>query len=82
MESSFDRLEEKVRKTVEVVKRLRRENAELHAKAQAAEKNQGASAEVQKQLEHLDKELKSLKGERAEVKERIAKLVEVLDNLE
>ncbi len=82
MESSFDRLEEKVRKTVEAVKRLRKENAELHAKLHAAEKSQSGSAEVQKQLDHLDKELKALKSERAEVKDRIGKLVEVLDNLD
>jgi len=79
---NFDRLEEKVRKTVEVVKRLRKENAEIAARLHAAEKAQGASSEADKQLEALEKELKALKSERAEVKDRIARLVDVLDNLE
>lgn len=82
MENGFDRLEEKVKKTVEVVKRLRKENAEVTARLHAAEKAQGASAEVQKQLDALDKELKALRAERSEVKERIGRLVEVLDNLD
>lgn len=82
MENGFDRLEEKVRKTVEVVKRLRKENTEISARLHAAEKQHGASAEAQKQLDALEKELKALKSERAEVKDRIGRLVEVLDNLE
>jgi len=93
---SFDRLEEKVRKAVEVVKRLRKENADLqhrldegkrHAadvekRVHTLEKQHGATSDAHKQLEALDKELKLLRSERAEVKERVARLVEVLDNLE
>lgn len=79
---NFDRLEERVRKTVEVVKRLRKENGELQAKLHTAEKAQGASAEAQKHVEGLEKELKALKAERGEVKDRIARLVEVLENLD
>ncbi len=82
METSFDRLEERVRKTVEVVKRLRKENAGLVARLEAVAKQHGATTEAQKQLDALDQELRALKAERAEVKDRIAKLVEVLDNLE
>jgi FtsZ-binding cell division protein ZapB len=82
METSFDRLEEKVRRTVEVVRRLRKENAELAAKLQSSEQRPGVAAEAQKRLDALDRELRALKAERAEVKDRIAKLVEVLDNLE
>ncbi|HET7295360.1 MAG TPA: cell division protein ZapB [Vicinamibacteria bacterium] len=93
---SFDRLEEKVKKAVDVVKRLRKENADLHHRIEesrkhvadvekrlhAFERQQGASADLHRQLDGLEKELKSLRSERAEVKERVAKLVEVLDNLE
>ncbi len=93
---SFDRLEERVRKAVDVVKRLRKENADLlhrleesrkhvadvEKRLHALEKQHGASAEMQRQVDGLEKELKALRSERAEVKERIAKLVEVLDNLE
>jgi FtsZ-binding cell division protein ZapB len=82
MDTSFDRLEEKVRKAADVVKRLRKENADLLSRLGAAEKKEGASAETQKQLEGLERELKALRNERTEVKERIARLVEVLDNLE
>lgn len=93
---SFDRLEEKVRKAVDVVKRLRKENADLHHRLEegkkqvadvekrlhALEKQHGASADLHRQMEALEKELKALRGERAEVKDRVAKLVEVLDNLD
>lgn len=93
---SFDRLEEKVRKAVDVVKRLRKENADLHHRLEegrkhvtdvekrlhALEKQHGASSDLQRQLDGLEKELKSLRAERADVKERVARLVDVLDNLE
>jgi FtsZ-binding cell division protein ZapB len=81
METSFDRLEQKIRRTVEVVRRLRKENAELAARLESGAPR-GVAAEAQKRLDALDKELRALKAERAEVKDRIAKLVEVLDNLE
>ena len=93
---SFDRLEEKVRKAVDVVKRLRKENAELQHRLEEGrkqlgeaekrlhglEKQHGASADLHRQVDGLEKELKALRSERADVKERVAKLVEVLDNLE
>jgi FtsZ-binding cell division protein ZapB len=93
---SFDRLEEKVRRAVDVVRRLRKENADLQQRLEegrkhvadvdkrihALEKQQGASADLHRQIAGLEKELKGLRTERAEVKERVAKLVDVLDNLE
>jgi FtsZ-binding cell division protein ZapB len=93
---SFDRLEEKVRRAVDVVKRLRKDNADLQQRLEegrkhvadvdkrihALEKQQGASSDLHRQIVGLEKELKGLRTERAEVKERVAKLVDVLDNLE
>jgi len=93
---SFDRLEEKVKKAVDLVKRLRKENADqqhrleegrkhvadVEKRLHALEKQQGASTDLHRQVDGLEKELKSLRAERAEVKERVAKLVDVLDNLE
>ncbi len=96
MENSFDRLEEKVRKAAELVKRLRKENASLEealgaakARAQEAEKRlaalekeRSASAGQGKELEALDREVKALRQQRDEVRHRIEKLVDVLESLD
>jgi len=93
---AFDVLEQKVRKAAETVKRLRGENEgldkergklrshvqELEKRVAALEKEsekKGAGAE---ELQALSDEVKGLRGERTEIRKRIARLVEVLDGLE
>ena len=96
MENSFELLEEKVRKAVELVKRLRKENRdlqdelgkarprlqELEKKVEAAEKHRGAASADASKAEALAREVKDLRHEREEIRRRIAKLVEALDALE
>jgi len=96
MENSFDLLEEKVRRTVDLVKRLRKENKALdedlsRARArldqaekalQSLERARGEESAQSGQLEGLGKEIKVLRQEREDVRGRIAKLVEVLEGLD
>jgi predicted RNase H-like nuclease (RuvC/YqgF family) len=96
MEDAFELLEEKVRKAAELVKSLRRENESLDhdlAKARGrlgeAEKRladleqQARSASGHgRELETAQRELKGLRQERTEVRERVVRLVEILDGLE
>jgi chromosome segregation ATPase len=96
MENSFDLLEDKVRRTVDLVKRLRKENKGLEedlAKArsrldqaekglQSLERERGAQSAQSGQLESLGKEIKLLRQEREDVRARVAKLVEALDGLD
>jgi predicted nucleic acid-binding Zn-ribbon protein len=96
MENGFDLLEEKVRKAAELVKKLRKENGGLEEqladgkkrlsdaekRLSSLEKDKGASADLTKEVELLGKEVKTLRDERNEVRNRIAKLVEVLETLE
>jgi predicted RNase H-like nuclease (RuvC/YqgF family) len=96
MENAFELLEEKVHKAAELVKRLRRDNESLDqdlAKARGrlaeAEKRlaeadhpaRGASGQG-RELETLQREVKALRQERTEVRDRIVKLVEILDGLD
>ena len=96
MENAFDQLEERVKKAAEVVKRLRHENqglqeelgrvrprlAQVEKTVQELEKGKGASAEETRRFEELGREVKDLRGEREEIRRRIAKLVQVLDALD
>lgn len=96
MENSFDRLEEKVRKAAELVKRLRKENASLEEALGGAkgrlqeaekrlstlEKEHTASSGRGKELEGLEREVKTLRQQRDEVRHRIEKLVDVLEGLD
>jgi uncharacterized protein involved in exopolysaccharide biosynthesis len=96
MDDSFKLLEEKVKKAAELVRRLRDENhglseelgkvrprlQELEKSIQSLEKQRGASAEESRKLEALGSEVQRLREERVEVRQRIARLVEVLDGLE
>lgn len=97
MDNAFDLLEQRVRRAAEALRRLQGENADLkkqlgraEAGLQQAEKALGAAekrqtaplpAEAQK-AEAMGKELQALRKERDEVRDRIARLVEVLDGLE
>jgi predicted nucleic acid-binding Zn-ribbon protein len=96
MENGFDLLEDKVKKAAELVKKLRRENsgleeqlaegkkrlADAEKRLTSIEKDKGASADLTKEVELLGREVKTLRDERTEVRNRIAKLVEVLESLE
>ena len=96
MENSFELLEDKVRKAVDLVKRLKKENKDLHdevgkarprlheleKKLEAAEKHRGAASPDAGKAEALAREVKELRHEREEIRRRIAKLVEALDTLE
>jgi chromosome segregation ATPase len=96
VEKGFELLEQRVRKAAELVKRLQTENKALGAQLaeaqsrlkqavrdlEAAEKKREASPEDARRLEALQRELQDLRGEREEIKARVAKLVEVLDTLD
>ena len=96
MDDSFKLLEEKVKKAAELVRRLREENRglteeigkvrprlqELEKSIQSLEKHKSASADESRKLDALAGEVQRLREERTEVRERIARLVEVLDGLE
>lgn len=96
MQNSFDVLEEKIRKAVELVNRLRNEKKALESdlaamrsrlldtekRFVALEKERAPEADHGKGIEGLERELKTLRTEREEVRGRIAKLVEVLEGLD
>jgi predicted RNase H-like nuclease (RuvC/YqgF family) len=96
VEDGFELLEQKVRKAAELVRELQGENKvlrndlgqaqarfkEAERKLEGTEKRGGASAEEGRQLDALGREVKALRQERADVRARIAKLIEVLDGLD
>ena len=97
MDNAFDLLEERVRRAAEALRRLQGENADLKkqlGRAQtalqqaekaldAAEKQHAAPspADTQK-LDGLQKEVQALRKDKEEIRNRIARLVEVLDGLD
>lgn len=94
MDNAFEVLEDKIRKTADLVKRLRKEKAELEedrgrlrdrlkqVEQGAVEKQKHAAAAEAKEVEALGRELKALRDEREEVRQRIGRLVEILDGLD
>src|SRR5436190_13150953 len=96
MENGFEQLEEKIHRAVETVRRLRKESraaqedvAKLKGRLEDSErrlatleKEKGAGTDRAREVERLAGELDGLQKERVEVKSRIAKLVEVLEQLE
>ena len=93
MDDGFELLEEKVRKAADTVKRLReekqaleRERNQLQHRLEEAAKSPapspGPSAAEVRRLESLAEELKQMQRERAQIKERIGTLLEVLEGLE
>ena len=96
MENSFDVLEDKVRKAAELVRRLRKENQGLEDalgkakdRLEQAEKRlstleveRGSNPDAGREAEAMARELKTLKKERAEIKARIGRIVEVLEGLD
>jgi chromosome segregation ATPase len=96
VQDSFELLEDRVRRAAELVKSLRHENKELEQqrlKAEsrlkeaekalgALEKQKGAAGAEHQRAEKLDQEVATLRHEREEIRKRIGRLVEVLDELE
>lgn len=96
MQNAFEVLEEKVKKAAGVVQRLRDENkamseelGRLRPRLESAEKamsslqkDRGASAEETKKTAALAGEVETLRKEREEIRQRIARMVSVLDSLE
>jgi predicted RNase H-like nuclease (RuvC/YqgF family) len=96
VEDGFELLEQKVRKAAELVRQLQGENKalrndlglaqarfkEAEKKLDGPEKRGSASAEEGRQIDALGREVKALRGERADVRARIAKLIEVLEGLD
>ena len=77
-EDSLDSLEERIRRTVELVATLRRErDAAVSELAASRKTSEAAAAENVK----LNQELDSLRGERKQVRTRIEKLLGQMDLL-
>jgi len=96
VDKGFDLLEQKIKKTAELVRRLQSENktlagqlAEAQTKlrqavreGQEAAASRGPSPEEARKTEALARELDQLRGERQEMKARLARLVEALSALD
>lgn len=77
--NDFSALEERVLRTVEVVRR------ERHARAAAEERAANAEAQLHEQaplVDQLEKEISLLRAERDHVRERVERLLGQLDALE
>lgn len=74
----LQKLEEKLSKVVEVFKRTQAENRSL---AQQLEKLKADSGEGFRQRDALEHELQTLRSEREDVRNRVAKLLEQVDAL-
>jgi predicted RNase H-like nuclease (RuvC/YqgF family) len=95
MEESFDLLEGRIRKAAELVQNLRAENAKLTAelekarrratdlekRSESAAPRAGAEAD-KRRIEELTKELDERRHERDEVRKRVQRLLEVLEQLD
>lgn len=96
MDDSFKLLEERVRRAVERLKELQAEARSLRgelaaAKARAEEAEGRLAAAAERGSEHAEearraegtvRDLKTLRKERDEIRQRVARLVELLDSLE
>jgi predicted nucleic acid-binding Zn-ribbon protein len=96
MEKGFELLEEKVRKASDLMVRLRRDNAglldeakrlrgriqDLELAAHAAEKSRGSSPEETRRTAGLEQEVKTMRQEREQIRQRIARIVAALDVIE
>jgi len=96
MEDSFKLLEDRVRRAAERLKELQAETRSLRGelaaatargeeaerRLAAAAEQEGGHAEDTKRADGLAREVRALRREREEVRQRIARLVELLDGLE
>jgi FtsZ-binding cell division protein ZapB len=74
----LEKLEDKLSKVVEVFKRTQAENRSL---AQQLEKLKADSGETFRQRDALEREIQTLRSEREDVRNRVAKLLEQVDAL-
>jgi FtsZ-binding cell division protein ZapB len=74
----LEKLEDKLSKVVEVFKRTQAENRSL---AQQLEKLKSDSGESFRQRDALEHEIQTLRSEREDVRNRVAKLLEQVDAL-
>jgi FtsZ-binding cell division protein ZapB len=74
----LEKLEDKLSKLVEVFKRTQVENRSL---AQQLEKVKADSGENFRQRDALEREIQTLRSEREDVRNRVAKLLEQVDAL-
>jgi FtsZ-binding cell division protein ZapB len=74
----LEKLEDKLSKVVEVFKRTQAENRSL---AQQIEKLKTDSGESFRQRDALEREIQTLRSEREDVRNRVAKLLEQVDAL-
>jgi predicted nucleic acid-binding Zn-ribbon protein len=96
VQNAFDQLEERVKKAAEALRRLQIENEALRAEvnglegrlrvaekaAEASPKKASGAAESARRASALESEVASLRQERQEVRNRLARLVELLEELE
>jgi uncharacterized protein involved in exopolysaccharide biosynthesis len=96
MQDSFELLEGRIRKAADLVQRLRTENgrlsddleksrkkvAEAEKRLNVSEKQGGADPQLVKRADALDQEVAVLRQEREQIRQRIEKLVAVLDELD
>jgi len=75
----FSALEERVLRAVSLVRRERAARTEAEERATRAE---GQVAEHARQTERLENDIKQLRGERDQVRQRVEKLLKQLDTLE
>jgi chromosome segregation ATPase len=75
----FSALEERILRTVDLVKRERQERAAAEERAAAAEAKLSEAAPL---AESLQKEVSALRGERNAVRQRVERLLSQLDALE
>ncbi len=75
----FSGLEERVRRTVELVKQVRQARADAEARAARAEEQ---LHEQSPRVAQLESELNSLRTERDQVRQRVERLLKQLDTLE
>ena len=96
MDTGFEQLEQRVRRAAELVKTLRARNrgleaatAEANLRLDAAEKRlalleaekRGTGVDPER-VDALSREVKVMRQEREEIRKRIARILEVLDELE
>jgi chromosome segregation ATPase len=77
-DDKFQKLEEKLRKALDVFKRTQWEKRALQHEL---EKLKSVSKERPKRLETLERELRDLRREREEIRERIDRLIDQIDAL-
>jgi chromosome segregation ATPase len=86
---NLDLLEERVRRVTELVRSLRRENAELQTQLRASEERTRKTGETLASLqeekrrgEELSRQLRLLQEERQEIRGRVSRMLEAVASLD